>query len=78
VKGDLSNIETIYLNRVEAPRGNFWVAVEETDGKEVMKGIVGLEYKTNYEAELRRLSVANDLRRMVSGSTQTNLSLLTD
>jgi len=65
---DLSRIEEVYMSRQEHPKGNFWVVVEETsDGREVVQGMVGLEYKSPEESELRRMSVAKDARRMKLG-----------
>ena len=57
---DLSDIPGHYLN---APRNNFWVA--EADGE--IKGMVGIQYRSDEEAELRRMSVASDTRRQGIG-----------
>ncbi len=57
---DLSDIPGHYLN---APCNNFWVA--EADGE--IKGMVGIQYRSDEEAELRRMSVASDTRRQGIG-----------
>ncbi len=57
---DLSDIPGHYLN---APCNNFWVA--EADGE--IKGMVGIQYRSDEEAELRRMSVASDTRRQGTG-----------
>jgi ribosomal protein S18 acetylase RimI-like enzyme len=53
---DLADIPRHYLN---VPGSNFWVA--ELGGE--IKGMVGLQYRNDDEAELRRMSVASDSRR---------------
>ncbi len=60
LSGDLSDIPGHYQN---APRNNFWVA--EADGE--IKGMVGIQYRSDEEAELRRMSVASDTRRQGIG-----------
>ena len=52
---DLADISANYL---EPPGSCFWVA--ELDGK--IKGMVGIQHRTDDEAELRRMSVAGDAR----------------
>lgn len=53
---DLADISASYFNE---PGGHFWVA--EVDGQ--IKGMVGIQRRTQEEAELRRMSVAADSRR---------------
>ena len=57
---DLSDIPGHYLN---TPSNNFWVA--ESAGQ--IKGMVGIQYRSDDEAELRRMSVASDTRRQGIG-----------
>lgn len=59
--GDLSKVEERYM----APGGNFWVAtasVEPSEDEQVV-GIVGLEKRSDQEAELRRMAVSTVCRR---------------
>jgi GNAT superfamily N-acetyltransferase len=58
---DLADISASYLNE---PGGHFWVA--DVDGQ--IKGMVGIQRRTQEEAELRRMSVASDSRRHGIGS----------
>ena len=55
ISTDLNNIPLVYFNRSEKPRGCFWVAEDVSTG--LILGIVGLEYKNDQEAELRRMFV---------------------
>ncbi len=48
----------IKVNYMDPPGCCFWVA--EVDG--IIKGMVGVQYRTDKEAELRRMSVASDAR----------------
>ncbi|PKB83091.1 MAG: hypothetical protein BZY88_03225 [SAR202 cluster bacterium Io17-Chloro-G9] len=57
---DLDDIDVHYL---DSPANHFWVA--ELDGE--VKGIVGLQWRSDEEAELRRMSVASDARRQGIG-----------
>ena len=57
---DLSDIPANYL---DSPGSCFWVA--EVDGE--IKGMVGIQRRSDEEAELRRMSVANDARRQGIG-----------
>lgn len=61
LNSDLSSIEKTYLYRKESPKGNFWVITNEQG---VVCGMVGLEYKSQKECELRRMSVNAKMRRM--------------
>lgn len=63
IADDLANVDKVYFNRTEGPKGNFWVITEQTDGGEVVQGMVGLEYKSDQDAELRRMSISKDARR---------------
>jgi len=58
---DLADISASYLNE---PGNHFWVA--EICGH--VKGMVGIQHRTQEEAELRRMSVATDSRRQGIGS----------
>jgi GNAT superfamily N-acetyltransferase len=58
---DLADISASYLNE---PGGHFWAA--ESEGQ--IKGMVGIQRRTDEEAELRRMSVASDSRRQGIGS----------
>lgn len=53
---DLADISSSYL---DSPGSCFWVA--EVDGE--IKGMVGVQRRSDDEAELRRMSVASDARR---------------
>ena len=55
--GDLADIATIYLAR---PCSNFWIA--EGDGKPV--GCLGVYRRSGAEAEVRRVAVDRDSRRL--------------
>ena len=57
---DLSDIAVHYL---ASPANHFWVA--ELGG--VVKGMVGVQWRSDEEAELRRMSVATDARRQGIG-----------
>ena len=57
---DLADIQANYL---DPPGSCFWVAV--VDGE--IKGMVGIQYRSDEEAELRRMSVASDARRQGIG-----------
>ena len=57
---DLADICRHYL---DSPDNHFWVA--ETDGG--IKGILGMQRRSDEEAELRRMSVASDARRQGIG-----------
>lgn len=57
---DLADIPAHYLNE---PGNHFWVI--EIDGQ--LKGIVGIQRRSDEEAELRRMSVASDSRRQGVG-----------
>jgi ribosomal protein S18 acetylase RimI-like enzyme len=57
---DLANVPGHYLTR---PGDNFWVA--EVNSR--VKGMVGVQRRSNEEAELRRISVAGDSRRQGIG-----------
>ena len=57
---DLKDISGHYVN---PPRHHFWVA--ELDGQ--IKGMVGIDEVSQEEAELRRMSVASDMRRQAIG-----------
>jgi ribosomal protein S18 acetylase RimI-like enzyme len=58
---DLADISASYL---KGPGNHFWVA--ESAGQ--IKGMVGIQRRTDEEAELRRMSVATDSRRQGIGS----------
>lgn len=58
---DLADISASYFKE---PGGHFWVA--EIDGQ--IKGMVGIQHRTQEEAELRRMSVATDRRRQGIGA----------
>ena len=66
---DLSDIPGHYLN---TPSNGFWVA--ESAGQ--IKGMVGIQYRSDEEAELRRMSVASDTRRQGIGRRLCALLLL--
>lgn len=66
VKEDLTHIADIYDCRSSSPKGGFWVA--HLRGQDKLLGMVGLEYKTQDEAELRRMSVHKDARLLGVGS----------
>ena len=55
LEDDLADIPANYL---DPPGGCFWVA--EVDGE--IKGMVGVQRRSDEEAELRRMSVASDAR----------------
>ena len=55
LKDDLADIPANYL---ESPGSCFWVA--EVEGE--IKGMVGIQYRSGEEAELRPMSVASDAR----------------
>ena len=55
LKDDLADIPANYLDQ---PGSCFWVA--EVDGE--IKGMVGIQHRSDEEAELRRMSVASDAR----------------
>ena len=57
---DLADIPSHYLKE---PGGHFWVA--ELDGQVV--GMVGIQRRSDAEAELRRMSVASEARRQGIG-----------
>ena len=57
---DLADIPHHYQS---GPGGNFWVA--ELDGE--IRGMVGVQHRTDEEAELRRMSVASSSRRQGIG-----------
>ncbi len=57
---DLADILAHYFSH---PASHFWVA--EFDGQ--VKGMVGIQYRSDEEAELRRMSVASDTRRQGIG-----------
>ena len=57
---DLSDIPSHYQNH---PENNFWVA--DLSGQ--IKGMVGIQKRSDEEAELRRMSVAGDARRQGIG-----------
>ena len=66
VNDDLTHIQDIYFCRTTSPVGGFWVA--HFKGEEKLLGMVGLEYKTESECELRRMSVHKDARQLGVGS----------
>lgn len=57
---DLADINASYM---DDPANHFWVADE--DG--VVKGMVGVQWRSDEEAELRRMSVASTARRQGVG-----------
>ena len=57
---DLSDISANYL---DSPGSCFWIA--EVDGE--IKGMVGIQRRSDQEAELRRMIVASDARRQGIG-----------
>ena len=57
---DLADIPLHYQSQAG---GNFWVA--EADGE--IKGMVGIQHRSDEEAELRRMSVAGNSRRQGIG-----------
>jgi GNAT superfamily N-acetyltransferase len=65
-KDDLSNIEKVYVTSPTPRRGHFWVVIEELASSEAerVQGMVGLEYKSEKEAELRRMSIDSSVRRL--------------
>lgn len=66
VSEDLTHVSEVYFCRSESPRGNFWVAHRE--GESTLLGMVGLEYLSGEECELRRMSVSKEARRLGIGS----------
>lgn len=66
VSEDLTHIADVYSSRSSSPKGGFWVAHLKDQDK--LLGMVGLEYKTEDEAELRRMSVHRDARLLGVGS----------
>lgn len=60
LKDDLSDITASYM---DDPANHFWVA--DDDG--VVKGMVGVQRRSDEEAELRRMSVASTARRQGVG-----------
>jgi GNAT superfamily N-acetyltransferase len=67
---DLADISASYLKE---PGGHFWVAESEGSDEtygvyDRIKGMVGIQRRTDEEAELRRMSVASDSRRHGIGS----------
>jgi hypothetical protein len=32
IADDLANVDKVYFNRTEGPKGNFWVITEQTEG----------------------------------------------
>ncbi|PKB78905.1 MAG: hypothetical protein BZY88_16095 [SAR202 cluster bacterium Io17-Chloro-G9] len=57
---DLADINANYMID---PANHFWVA--DVDGE--VKGMVGVQWRSSVEAELRRMSVASDARRQGIG-----------
>ena len=57
---DLADIDASYM---DDPANHFWVADE--DGE--IKGMVGVQWRSDEEAELRRMSVASTARRQGVG-----------
>ena len=57
---DLANINASYM---EDPSNHFWVA--DIDGE--VKGMVGVQWRSIQEAELRRMSVSDTVRRQGIG-----------
>ena len=70
INDDLCRINEVYLSRTDSPKGNFWVAYRE--GSSELLGMVGLQYISNEEAELRRMSVSRSARREGVGSLLLN------
>lgn len=70
ISEDLTHIEDVYFARTASPKGGFWVA--HLKGEEKLLGMVGLEYKTESDAELRRMSVHKDARQLGVGSRLLN------
>jgi GNAT superfamily N-acetyltransferase len=58
-----ADLADIPANYVERPRSAFWVAEQGS----IIKGTVGIQQVDDSEAELRRMSVAGDIRRQGLG-----------
>ncbi len=70
VKQDLSNIYQTYLSREKSPKSMFWIA-EDCENSYVC-GMVGLEYKSDENAELRRMFVDEKYQSRKIGSKLIN------
>ncbi|TMW64408.1 hypothetical protein Poli38472_013030 [Pythium oligandrum] len=68
LKTDIGDIEGTYF----ASGGQFWVATTVVDQRELVIGTVGLEFKPDNEAELRRMFVTPEYQRSGAGRLLVN------